>query len=245
IYSAALANGLTPATVINDAPVVFEDEGLGTAWRPENYSGRFYGPTRLREALVNSRNLVSIRILDQVGIGPTLAYLKNFGFDPAQLPHNLSLALGSATLSPLEMARGYAVIANGGYLVAPYFIDRVYGPDEQVLYRANPAVACGDCQPAPALPEPAEPVMATDGDSAGAPAKTPPPAESADTGTVAAPRPAPWQPIPYAERTMSPQINYLITDMMHDVATRGTGRRTNELGRNDLAAKTGTTNDFH
>lgn len=234
IYSAALANGLTPATVINDAPVVFEDEGLGTAWRPENYSGRFYGPTRLREALVNSRNLVSIRILDQVGIGPTIDYLKNFGFDPAQLPHNLSLALGSATLSPLEMARGYAVLSNGGYLVAPYFIDRVYGPDEQVLYRANPAVVCHDCQPAPLPPDPVTPAGTPDGM-----VRT----ESVATEPTVAP--APWQPIPYAPQTMSPQINYLITDMMHDVATRGTGRRTNELGRNDLCAKTGTTNDFH
>lgn len=249
IYSAALANGLTPATIINDAPVVFEDEGLGTAWRPENYSGRFYGPTRLREALVHSRNLVSIRILDQVGIGPTLDYLKNFGFDPAQLPHNLSLALGSATLSPLEMARGYAVLANGGFLVAPYFIDRVYGPDERVLYRANPAVACGDCMPAPVppvLPEKAEPAVVTSDPAVVTP--TAEPVASADTETVAADvalQPAPWQPIPYAERTMSPQINYLITDMMHDVATRGTGQRSNELGRTDLAAKTGTTNDFH
>src|SRR3569623_324060 len=119
VYSAALEHGMTPATVINDAPVVFDDPELEETWRPENYSGRFYGPTRLREALVQSRNLVSIRVLRAIGISDALEYVAHFGFDKQALPRNLSLALGSGGTTPLTLASAYAVFANTGFASRP------------------------------------------------------------------------------------------------------------------------------
>jgi penicillin-binding protein 1A len=146
IYSAALEAGFTPASLINDAPVVFEDPSLEAAWRPENYSGKFFGPTRLRYALTKSRNLVSIRLLQQMGIGHALDHIARFGFDPGELPGNLSLALGSGVVTPLQMARGYAVLANGGFLVDPYFIERIEDPYQGPVFHANPLRACRDCE---------------------------------------------------------------------------------------------------
>jgi penicillin-binding protein 1A len=145
IYSAALEKGFTPASIINDAPVVFDDSTLESAWRPENYSGKFYGPTRLRRALYLSRNLVSVRILQSIGAAYAGQYAERFGFNPSQLPKNLTLALGSATVTPLQMARAYAVFANGGYLVDPYFIRRIHDASGEVIYSARPRVVCPDC----------------------------------------------------------------------------------------------------
>ena len=141
IYSAALENGFTPASIINDAPIVLDDASLETEWRPQNYSGRFFGPTRLRWALTKSRNLVSIRILRRMGIENALKHIARFGFDPNELPHNLSLALGSGAVTPLEMARGYAVLANGGFLIQPYLISRIDKVGEGTLFTASPASA--------------------------------------------------------------------------------------------------------
>ena len=138
IYSAALENGFTPASLINDAPVVFEDPSLEGAWRPENYSGKFFGPTRLRYALTKSRNLVSIRLLRSMGVEAALQHIAKFGFDPDELPHNLSLALGSADVTPLQMATGYAVLANGGYRVEPYVIERIEQAGAGVVFEADP-----------------------------------------------------------------------------------------------------------
>ena len=152
IYSAALEHGFTPASLINDAPVVFNDPSLEGAWRPENYSGKFFGPTRLRYALTKSRNLVSIRLLRNIGVNPALQHISLFGFNPDDMPHNLSLALGSANVTPLQMARGYAVLANGGFLVEPYLITRIEQNGE-ALFEANPAIACDDCvEQAPSQP---------------------------------------------------------------------------------------------
>jgi penicillin-binding protein 1A len=142
IYSAALENGFTTATLINDAPVVFDDPALEATWRPENYSGRFYGPTRLREALVKSRNLVSIRLLRAIDVGPAIRHATQFGFEKESLPRDLSLALGSCTQTPLAMARGYSVFANGGFLIDPYHIERIEDADGQVVTWARPSVAC-------------------------------------------------------------------------------------------------------
>ena len=155
IYSAALANGFTPASQINDAPVVFEDASLEDVWRPENYSGRVFGPTRLREALTHSRNLVSIRLLRRVGIGASIDHIEGFGIPGERLPRNLSLALGAAEVTPLELARAYAVFANGGYRIEPYFIDRVVDNDGVEVYRSWPATALEA-----AAIEPAEPAAA-------------------------------------------------------------------------------------
>ncbi|MGB5338906.1 MAG: penicillin-binding transpeptidase domain-containing protein, partial [Gammaproteobacteria bacterium] len=150
IYSAALEKGFTPASVINDAPVVFDDAALESTWRPENYSGRFYGPTRLREALYRSRNLVSIRILRSIGAAYAAEYAENFGFSATQLPRDLTLALGSASVTPLQLARAYAVLANGGYLIDPYFIQSIHDATDAVVFQAEPRVVCPHCRAATA-----------------------------------------------------------------------------------------------
>lgn len=221
IYSAALENGFTPASIINDAPVVFDDPSLEGAWKPENYSGKFYGPTRLREALYKSRNLISIRVLRAMGVAPALTHIAKFGFDPVQLPHNLSLALGSASVNPLQMARGYAVLANGGYLIEPWFVERIVQNGERVVYQADPPTVCETC------PEPGVANAATA------------PVTAADdiAGAAAAPRVTP------APRVISSQNRYLMYSMMQDVIQRGTGVKARVLGRKDLAGKTGTTNE--
>ncbi|MDH3760147.1 MAG: penicillin-binding protein 1A [Gammaproteobacteria bacterium] len=146
IYSAALEKGFTAASIINDAPVVFDDDSLEATWRPENYSGKFYGPTRLREALVKSRNLVSIRILQAIGLRYATNYIQRFGFEREQMPYDLSLALGSASFSPLQMARGYAVFSNGGYLIEPYIINRVELGNGDVIYQNQPSTVCQGCE---------------------------------------------------------------------------------------------------
>ena len=138
LYSAALAKGYTLASTINDAPIMVRDSGENSWWRPENDDEEFYGPTRLRVALAESRNLVSIRLLAAIGISYTLDYLKRFGLDPNELPHTLSLALGSGVLTPMQLAAGYAVFANGGYAVTPYFITKIVGEDNKIYYQAAP-----------------------------------------------------------------------------------------------------------
>lgn len=145
IYTAALAKGDTLATVINDAPVVMEDPSLSTLWRPQNDEHQFYGPTRLRWALTKSRNLVSIRLLRNIGIPYAVEYISRFGFDTASLPHSLSLALGTAEITPLQQARGYAIFANGGYRITPYFIERIANSSHQTVFQAQPQVACEPC----------------------------------------------------------------------------------------------------
>jgi penicillin-binding protein 1A len=215
IYSAALEQGFTTASVLNDAPVVFDDPSLERAWRPENYSGRFYGPTRLREALVHSRNLVSIRLLQAIGVRPARDHALRFGFRAESLPPELSLALGSGTLTPLEITRGYAVFANGGYLIDPYFIQRIVDSSGNILFEAQPQRACADCA--------ADAAMAVAGDA-----------------TPATPEAS---VVPYAPRVISSQNAWLMTSMMQDVIRRGTGQKARALGRNDLAGKTGTTNE--
>ena len=136
---------MNPASVINDAPVVMRD-GSNNLWRPSNSSGDFLGPTRLRIALARSRNLVTIRLLQSIGLDQTIDFLGEFGFDKARLPHGLSLALGSASLTPLEMTHGYAILANGGFRVSPWFIERVtQGEDHNLVEQATPLVACRGC----------------------------------------------------------------------------------------------------
>lgn len=145
IYSAALEAGFTAASLINDAPVVFDDPSLEGAWRPENYSGKFFGPTRLRYALTKSRNLVSIRLLRSMGIKHALEHARKFGFDPNDLPHNLSLALGSGAVTPLQMASAYAILANGGFRVEPNFISRIEKDNGELIFQATPATVCDGC----------------------------------------------------------------------------------------------------
>jgi penicillin-binding protein 1A len=145
VYSAALEHGFTPASIVNDAPVVFGDRSLGTLWRPTNDSGRFYGDTRLREALVRSQNLTAVRVANQVGLDATLRHLRAFGFGDVALPHDLTVSLGAGGVAPLDLARAYAVFANGGFLVDPYFVARIEDARGHVLFEAAPAVACPSC----------------------------------------------------------------------------------------------------
>lgn len=215
VYSAALEKGFTPATIINDAPVVFRDRALEGTWRPENYSGRFYGPTRLRTALTHSRNLVSVRVLRDIGVSYATDYVSRFGFSKDRLAQNLSLSLGNASITPLELAAGYAVFANGGFQVLPHVIDRVEGADGEMLFQTEAPLACEDCVPVEAEPE----------------------AENVTVAAIDTEQPQ------LAERVISAQNAYMMTSMMRDVVQYGTGRRLLQLGRNDLAGKTGTTNE--
>ncbi|WP_417421659.1 penicillin-binding protein 1A [Halomonas sp.] len=146
IYLAALQDGeMNAASVVNDAPVVLDD-GSNSLWRPVNSSRDFQGPMRLRPALARSRNLVTIRVLQTMGLDHTIEFLKGFGFSQDRLPHGLSLALGSASLTPMEMTNAYSVLANGGFQVAPWFIERVTrNDDHELIDEATPQVACPSC----------------------------------------------------------------------------------------------------
>ena len=149
LYAAALMEGYTPASIINDAPIVIADPSQpGGVWRPQNYSGQFYGPTTLRNALTHSRNLVSIRLLRNIGITKARDMAMRFGFRPTELPHSLPLALGSGSATPLRMAQAYAVFANGGYRVEPYLIDRIETETGAVVYQATPDAPCLTCEAA-------------------------------------------------------------------------------------------------
>src|SRR6056297_229362 len=235
VYSAALERGLTAASIEIDAPVVYDDPQLEDTWRPQNYTGRFYGPMRLREALVNSRNLVSIRLLEQIGVRFATDHLRNFGFDEDALPSNLTLALGSGEVPPLDLAAGYAVFANGGFRVTPYFIDRIYGPDGTALFSQEPRWACAECEYAAARASAEENAQ----DSA--------PGErdrvSADADAAQAEQAIAPVPFPQPPRAVEATNAWIVSDMLSDVISRGTGRRARALGRDDLAGKTGTTND--
>ena len=145
VYSAALSKGFTLASVINDAPIVVSDSGENQWWRPENDTLRFYGPTRLRVGLRRSRNLVSIRLLQAIGLPYMLQYSQRFGFEVDKLPSGLSLALGSASVTPWQMAGAYALFANGGYRIEPYYIDRILDAHNRPLFTARPAHACPAC----------------------------------------------------------------------------------------------------
>ncbi len=146
-YAAALHNGNSLATIVADLPVVINSAALERLWRPINYSGRFYGPQRVREALIKSMNLASVRLLlDHTGIGNTVRYLAPFGFNEGALPRNGSLALGGGNATPLDMAQAYSVFANGGYSVQPYVIDSITDATDKIVYRANPATVCRECE---------------------------------------------------------------------------------------------------
>ena len=218
IYSAALEAGYTAASLINDAPVVFEDPGLEDVWRPENYTRKTYGPTRLREALTHSRNLVSIRLLHSIGVPYTLDYVARFGFEVERLPKNLSLALGSGSVTPLQLARAYCTFANGGFLIDPYFIKRIETEGGELVREANPSVTCSDC----------DVNRVTDTSTADKKVNT------------AGKEPA---GVHYVPRVLDPENAWIMNSITRDVIQYGTARQALELKRKDLSGKTGTTND--
>lgn len=228
VYSAALDNGYTAASLVNDAPIVFVDEYLDKVWRPKNDTNTFLGPIRLREGLYKSRNLVSIRLVQALGIDRTIDYISKFGFNKQDLPRNLSLALGTATLTPMEIATGWSTFANGGYKISPYIIDKIESRNGDTLFVANPpsvpqgaAVTNGIAAPTDAQ---AFTVNATPGEAPAAPGAAP------QTPAV-------------AERIVDGRTTYILNSMLEDVIKLGTGRRALALGRSDIAGKTGTTNE--
>lgn len=259
IYSAALENGFTAATVVNDAPIVINNTGQEEAWRPENYSNRFYGPTRLREGLVRSMNLVSLRVLREVGIGNALRHIRPFGFPPAALPRDLALALGSGGTSPAQLAEGFAVFASGGYAVDNYLVERILDAGGAEVYRAEPLMVCEQCAPRwfdgreNTADEPAFLAAAETGqqpEERATPEEIPTYASVDEMMTTAGEwrpdyrtTPGFWEDRNQAPRVISEQNAYIIYDMMRDVIRRGTGRRARALGRVDIAGKTGTSND--
>ena len=256
IYSAALAAGDTPATIYNDAPVVFHDDALEGEWRPSNYSGRFYGPTRLREALVKSRNLVSIRVLREIGVPFAIEHSRRFGFEEKNLPPDLSLALGSAAVTPMELTTAFAVFANGGYRVQPHFIDRIEDPRGRVVYATPKVVLCDDCDTGLESPLRAEmdaeleapPANAQTDDSvividASGEVEQTIVAEGADEPATPDPSVMPPDTVD-APRVLDARNAWLMGSMMREVVQRGTARRAGEaLQRRDLGGKTGTTNN--
>lgn len=243
LYSAALEHGFTPASLINDSPLVVDDAGIEGPWRPQNTNLEFMGPMRLREALVRSRNLVSIRLMNSLGTGYATDYIRRFGFSPEQLPQNLSLALGATQVTPLDMARGYAVFANGGMRVDPYLIERVIGGEGELIYAAEPLTACSECNPAQTYltkeTETGTERILTEGDAT--------PAVSEGAAVEPEGSEARIEPVPRttktAPRAISASNAFLMTDMMKDVIRRGTATRALVLNRRDIAGKTGTTND--
>jgi len=260
LYSAALESGFTPSTIVMDAPIVYDDSGQERTWRPENNEKGFEGPMRLREALVHSRNLVTIRVVRQLSVETAIDYAAKFGFNPQDMPKDMTIALGSLPATPLQMASGYAIFANGGYRVDSYFIERIDNALGQTLYQANPKVVCDQCDgqaprdgeaprngeaPAEATQSHLIPTTASGNtpDAAAAPS-----ASSASTGDPDRRPASALLPLlasaQLAPRVISPQNDWLMDDMMADVIKRGTGIRAGlALRRSDISGKTGTTNE--
>jgi penicillin-binding protein 1A len=233
VYAAAFDKGYTPASVVIDAPIVIDSAGMEQAWRPKEDENQFYGPIRLREALAHSRNLVSVRLVREIGVDYTRNYVTRFGFDKSQVPDDLTMALGTASLSPMQVATGYATFANGGFRVTPYYIDRIEDGSGKTLVQADPAVACSECGRV------TDPVATTASARAKANARASQLDEGAHDGKTMIPAKN------LAPQVLRPQVAYLLSDMMADVIKRGTGVRARALNRDDIAGKTGTTNDAH
>ncbi|WP_049723507.1 penicillin-binding protein 1A [Gilvimarinus polysaccharolyticus] len=222
IYTTALEHGYTPATIINDAPIVIEDASLEGTWRPENDGGSFLGPMRMRTALYRSRNLVSIRILRSLGMDTAHQSLARFGFDKNALPRDLSLALGSHDVTPLDLARGYTTFANGGFAVQPYLVKRIEAVDGSAVFTATPDTVCRNCDNKPA-------VVATE-------------ARTLEELMAEQSPPQATDALPQAKRIVDAQTAFIADSMLRDVIARGTGKRARVLERDDIAGKTGTTN---
>jgi penicillin-binding protein 1A len=243
-YSAAFEHGFTAASIINDAPVVFPDPSKPSGqWTPQNDDGKFDGPMRLREAMVQSKNLVSVRLLDAIGVRYAREYATRFGFPLEQIPDNLSMALGTASVSPIMMARAYAVFANGGFLIEPYFIDSVVDRDNRQVYKAQPVVACRRCPERASEDARVQIIQAAKVDSTAAVKTSLSPIASAQAAPAAAQISTDPSAPKLAPRVLDARVAYLIGSLLHDVVRRGTGHDAMVLKRNDLAGKTGSTND--
>ncbi|MCU8076154.1 penicillin-binding protein 1A [Shewanella sp. SM29] len=242
IYAAALEKGFTLATLIDNAPINKPDISQGTAWRPKNSPDIYGGPTRLRVGLAQSINVMSVRAMRHVGLDETIAQLVEFGFDPNDLPRNESIALGSSSVTPLQVVTAFNVFANGGFLLEPFYIDRVEDAYSNVIEKANPTLAC---KPSQSLSQPVTPsdpmAFSISGDSSAEPSA--PVAQCFEqTGR-------------YAPQIISEQTAFLITEALKSVIwgggdwSKGTGwqgtawRAAKLIKRHDIAGKTGTTNE--
>ncbi len=228
IYSAGIDSGLTLASLINDAPINHWDESQGTAWRPKNSPPTYVGPTRLKIGLAQSKNVMAVRVLREVGLEETRQYLTRFGFKIDELPHSDTIALGAGSLTPMQVAQGYSVFANGGYYVEPFYISKIEGPYGDLEFEAQPKTICKqDC---------ADPVT---------PAENEFQEQDVDVNEVES---------PYAPQVISEQTAFLVREMMYSniwgggdwragSGWNGTGWRARALKRRDIGGKTGTTND--
>jgi penicillin-binding protein 1A len=244
IYSAALAHGYTVASVINDAPISQWEKGSGDAWRPENSPPEYDGPIRMRVALGKSKNVVSVRLLRAVGLDNVVQYLTRFGFNLTEIPKDETLSLGSGSHTPLEVVTGMSVIANGGFLIQPYFIQRIEDDYSQVLWRANPPNACNPCEAQQDTNEPSLDESKMDVE-----------ARLAAEFNVSSFDQPDSKPILQAPRVIEEDNAFLVADMMRTALKtngswskktywQGTGwRASNLLERGDISGKTGTTND--
>lgn len=251
IYAAAFERGYHPGSVVQDAPMTFR-QGNGKVWRPQNDGGRFVGPIRVREALVQSRNLVSVRLLDSIGVDYAHRYITQLGFEGSDIPRNLSISLGTPSLTPLSIARGYAAFANGGSRITPWFIAEIKNRNGEVVFRENPATACRSCGGAPniaaalELETAADAPAVVDGFNFGAAGEesAATPASQASPRTPQQPAQRPPQGTPLAPRAMDPRVAWQIQSMMADVVKRGTATAARTIGREDIGGKTGSTNDY-
>ena len=251
IYAAALNKKLTLASLINDAPINKWDASQGTAWRPKNSPPTYVGPARLRIGLAQSKNVMAVRILREVGLGDTIDYLTRFGFDKDKLPHSETIALGAGSLTPVQMAQGYAVFANGGYYVEPFYISRVESPFGDIEYEATPAVVCHTDCPDSTTETLSEPLVDTDlpkEDSGFNEEDIGFKEEDLLSATEALPEPK------YAPQVISEQNAFLVRELLYSnvwgggnwrkgTGWNGTGWRAQKLKRRDIGGKTGTTND--
>ncbi|PTO58348.1 penicillin-sensitive transpeptidase [Vibrio splendidus] len=227
IYSAAIDKGLTLASLINDAPINQWDKSQGTAWRPKNSPPTYVGPTRLRIGLAQSKNVMAVRVLREVGLDDTRNYLTRFGFDIDEVPRSETIALGAGSLTPMKVAQGYSVFANGGYYVEPFYISRIETPFGDTEFEATPKVVCKDnCDHKVATDPMADEFAEQDVDAK----------------------------VQYAPQVISEQNAFLVREMMYSniwgggdwsagTGWNGTGWRAQPLKRRDIGGKTGTTND--
>ena len=220
IYSSAFANGYNLSSLINDAPIVFADENLESAWRPQNYTGEFYGPLSLREALTKSVNIVSIKLLRELSIDKAHEYIQKFGYDQSRLPKDLSLALGSGNFSPAEMVRGYSVIANDGFISDMHFVDTIQDRFGDIIFSHNDYNLQKNNNELNAFPW-------------------------LDTVEMNIKRPYNiLKPLNKKERVIDARISYLMKDVLKGFMKNGVaGRKSEFLNRDDIGGKTGTTND--
>ncbi|MCO4798740.1 MAG: penicillin-binding protein 1A [Colwelliaceae bacterium] len=240
VYSAALENNFTLATLVNDAPINQWDNSTGIVWRPKNSPPTYAGEVRVKRALAESKNVVAVRLFREVGLSKIIPHLASFGFAPDELPRDESLALGSASLTPLEVATGFATFANNGFLVEPYIIERIEDSFGNIVYQANPAIACDDCSHIE--------------NNTDLTANINPSSQATTDTTIIDPQGFSKElPLIKAERAISPQNAFLITQALNEAiwgadwslspGWQGTGFRGRKLNRRDIAGKTGTTNE--